>query len=163
MSEKSAHSPPDEIPTRTSGIPAHRTFDYTKRAGTPRVSSNKHFRHSSTSTVVKHMHVLRNCVCTAWCCEIGSLTSLDVCHSGVLSDASEQFHCTRLCVRACVCVRVCACVCVRVCVCQSKMKDKADDMKGKSAHSFSMGCVCMPICPHPPPPPPPPLSLSLFH
>ena len=50
----------DRIRTCTSGIRAHRASDYTTRAGTPRVSRNKHFRHSPTSSIVKHKHALRN-------------------------------------------------------------------------------------------------------
>ena len=41
--------------------------------------------------------------CTAWCSEIGSLTSLDACNSGAYSDESEnQFHCTRLYTCSCM-------------------------------------------------------------
>ena len=52
--------PVDGIQTCTSGIRTHRASDYTTRPGTPRVSSNKHFRHSPTSSIVKHKHALRN-------------------------------------------------------------------------------------------------------
>ena len=52
--------PLDGIRTCTSGIRAHRASDYTTRAGTPCVSSNKHFGHSPTSSIVKHKHALRN-------------------------------------------------------------------------------------------------------
>ena len=45
--------PLDGIRTCTSGIRAHRASDYTTRAGTPRVSRNKHIRHSSASSIVK--------------------------------------------------------------------------------------------------------------
>ena len=44
----------------------------------------------------------------------------------------------RACVRACVCVYVCVCVCV----CQRKTKDRADGMRGKSAHCPRRVCVC---------------------
>ena len=52
--------PRDGIRTFTSGIRAHRASDYTTRAGTLRVSSNKHFRHSPTRSIMKHKHALRN-------------------------------------------------------------------------------------------------------
>ena len=35
-------------------------LQYTTRAGTPRASRYKHFRHSPTSSIVKHKHALRN-------------------------------------------------------------------------------------------------------
>ena len=61
MSEKSAYPPPpparwDRSRARTSAIRAHQTSDF--RAGTLRVSSNKHFRHSPTSLIVKHKDAL---------------------------------------------------------------------------------------------------------
>ena len=52
--------PLDGVRTSTSGIRAHRASDYTTRAGMPRVSRNKRFRHSPTSSIVKHKHALRN-------------------------------------------------------------------------------------------------------
>ena len=60
MSEKSVHSPRRASNLSTSGIRAHRASDYTTRAGTLHVSSNKHFRHSPTSSIVKHKHALQN-------------------------------------------------------------------------------------------------------
>ena len=50
---KTVPIPLDGIRTCTSGIRAHRASDYTTRAGTPRVSRNKHFRHSPASSIVK--------------------------------------------------------------------------------------------------------------
>ena len=38
-------------------------------------------------------------VCTAWCSEIGSLTSLDACNLGIPGNpvmSENQFHCTNL-------------------------------------------------------------------
>ena len=52
MSEK-VPIPLDGIRTCTSGIRAICPSDNTKRAGMPRVSSNKHYRHSPTSSIVK--------------------------------------------------------------------------------------------------------------
>ena len=54
----------DGIRTCTSGIRAHRASDYTTPAGTPRVSRNKHFRHSPASSIVKQS---RMCVCVCVC------------------------------------------------------------------------------------------------
>ena len=45
--------PLDGIRTCTSGIRAHRAFDYTTRVRPPRVSRNKHFRHSPVSSIAK--------------------------------------------------------------------------------------------------------------
>ena len=45
--------PRNGIQTCTSGIRAHRASDYTTRAGTPRFSRSKHFRHSPASSIVK--------------------------------------------------------------------------------------------------------------
>ena len=79
LREKSAHSL-DGIRTSTFGTCAHRASDYTTRAGTPCVSRNKHFRHSPTSSIVKHKHALRNtptpmCVCVCLC------VCVCVCHN----------------------------------------------------------------------------------
>ena len=52
------------IQTCISGIRADRASDYTTRAGTPRVSSNKYFSHSPTSSTMKHKQV---CVCVCVC------------------------------------------------------------------------------------------------
>ena len=43
----------DGIRTCTSGIRAHRASDYTTRVWPPRVSRNKHFRHSPVSSTAK--------------------------------------------------------------------------------------------------------------
>ena len=45
--------PLDGIRTCISRIRTHRAFDCTMRVGTPRVSRNKHFRHSPASSIVK--------------------------------------------------------------------------------------------------------------
>ena len=79
--------PLDGIGTCTSEIRAHRASDYTTRAGTSRVCSNKHFRHSPTSSIVK----IQACI-------------------GVCVSENDESVC--VCVRACV--RACVCMCVRV-------------------------------------------------
>ena len=64
-----------------------------------------------------HVPKVSSCVCTAWCSEIGYLTTLDApeLHASVTSE--NQFHCTRLYVSVYLCVSVCTwCVCVCVCV-----------------------------------------------
>ena len=68
----------------TSGIRAHRASDYNTRSGTPRVSRNKHFRHSPASSV---------CVCVCVCACVRACVLACVC----------------ACVDACVCVCVRAC------------------------------------------------------
>ena len=45
--------PLDGIRTCTSGIRANRASDYTTRERPPRVSRNKHFRHSPVSSIAK--------------------------------------------------------------------------------------------------------------
>ena len=52
--------PLNGVRTCTSGIRAHRSSDYTTRAGTPRISRNKHFRHSPASSIVKHNHAKKH-------------------------------------------------------------------------------------------------------
>ena len=89
MREKSAHSL-DGILTCTSGIRAHRASDYTMRAGTPRVSRNKHFRHSPVRSIIKHNHAKKHSNSYLW--------DRDVCVCVCV--------CVRACVRACVCVRL---------------------------------------------------------
>ena len=81
--------PFDGILTCTSGIRAHRASDYTMRAGTPRVSRNKYFRHSPVRSIIKHNHAKKHSNSYLW--------DRDVC----------------VCV--CVCVRAYARVCVFVC------------------------------------------------
>ena len=70
------------------------------RAGTPRVSRNKHFRHSPASSIVKHNH--------AWS------TPTPICRT----TTSGISVCVCVCVFKCASVRVCS-VCVCVCVCVS--------------------------------------------
>ena len=52
--------PLDGIRICTFGIRAHRASDDTTRAGTPRVSRNKHFGHSPTSSIMKHNHAKKH-------------------------------------------------------------------------------------------------------
>ena len=54
--------PLDGIRTCTSGIRAHRASDYTTRIRPPRVSWNKHFRHSPVSSTAKQS-CMKHCVC----------------------------------------------------------------------------------------------------
>ena len=61
-----------------------------------------------------------------------------VCNSSMVSDVREPIS---------VHQAACACACVRVC--QRKMKDKADNMRGESAHFFRWDvrvCVCVCVC-----------------
>ena len=61
-----------------------------------------------------------------------------VCNSSMVSDVREPIS---------VHQAACACACVRVC--QRKMKDKADNMRGESAHFFRWdvrACVCACVC-----------------
>ena len=61
------------------------------------------------------------------------LDGIQTCTSGVC-----MCVCVCLCVCVCVCVCVCMCVCVCVCVCvRESPKDRADGMRGKSAHSLN--------------------------
>ena len=53
----------DGIRTCISGIRAHSASDCTTTAGTPSVSRNKHFRHSSVSVCA----CVRACVCVCAC------------------------------------------------------------------------------------------------
>ena len=75
------------------------------RAGTPRVSRNKHFRHSPASSIVKHNH--------AWS------TPTPICRTTTSGISVCVCVCVCLSVLACVyvvCVCVCVCVCLQ-CVC----------------------------------------------
>ena len=97
--------PLDGIRTCTSGIHAHRASDYTTRAGTPRVSRNKHFRHSSTSSMMDHRE-------TQSCKETLQLLSAGPRRRESARTSAESDE-----------------------ACQRKTKDRANGMREKSAHS----------------------------
>ena len=123
--------PLDKIRTCTSGIRAHSASDYSTRAGTPYVSRNKHFRHSPTSSIVKHKHALQNtptptcvrvCVCVCACVRACALTHrLHRETQACVTKHSNSYVCVRacahVCVYTCMCVRACARVCVYTCMC----------------------------------------------
>ena len=65
-----------------------------------------------------------------------------VCNSSMVSDVREPISVDQA---------ACACACDGVRVCQRKMKDKADNMRGESAHFFRWDvrvcvCVCVRAC-----------------
>ena len=129
---KNVPIPLDGIRTCTSGIRAHRASDYTTGAGTPRVSRNKHLRHSPTSSIVKHKHALRNTptplcgTATATrhlqgpslsrkrCVRERRKIELTAWGEKVPIPLVEVCACVRARARMCVCVCVCVCVCARI-------------------------------------------------
>ena len=98
-------TPLDGIQTCTSGIRAHRASDYPTRAGMPRVSRNKHFRHSPASSIVKQS-----------CKETLQLVSARRQRQTSARTSAESDE-------VCVCVCVCVCACVRACVGQAHGDD----------------------------------------
>ena len=115
----------DGILTCHSEISVHHASDYTTKAGTPSVRSNKHFRHSPTSSIVKPKHALRNTPTPI----SGTVTAIRrlrrplLCRDEACQRKMKDRACVCVCVCVCVfvCVRACACVraraCARVCVC----------------------------------------------
>ena len=115
--------PLDGIRTCTSGIRAHRASGYTTRVRLPRVSRNKHFRHSPISSTAKQSCMKHSNVCV--CARTRVRARVYVCVWCV---------CMCVCVCVCVCVTVSVCVCVCVCVCVR-------------AHACVGVCVCARIIP----------------
>ena len=128
-----------------SAIRAHRASDYTTRAGAPRVSRNKHFRHSPTSSIVEHtsMHYktlsltplflslsLCVCACVRACVRVCMCVCVCLCACMCVCARVCVCECVCVCVRACarLCVCVCACVRARVCVCVSASKPAYTDI-----------------------------------
>ena len=148
--------PLDGIRTCTSGICAHCASNYTTRVRPPRVSRNKHFRHSPVSSIAK-----QSCMITLQLLSAGPRRQASARTSAELDEACQRktkdiadgvrgksAHSPRResnlylwdtrppCFRLhheCVCARARVCVCV--CVCQRKRKERADGMREKSAYS----------------------------
>ena len=111
----------DGIRTCTSGIRAHRASDYTTRVRPPRVSRNKHLRHSPVSSTVKQScmkhsnsylrdrdikHLQGPPLSRTKC--VRERRKIELTKEGKKCPFSSTGF-------VCVCVCVCVCACVRAC------------------------------------------------
>ena len=83
------YAPTDGIWTCTCGIRAHRASDYTTRVRPPRVSRNKHFRHSPVSSTAKQSCMKHVCVharaCVCVCVKMKRNCQTNVCMAHTLA------------------------------------------------------------------------------